>query len=321
MIAQAVLPAFCPLQACLPLRLDKPEQLRCPLLSSLRCSQLSLPLMPRSLSDMPSWDGLDASSLFCGAAFRHRSGSCLTALLRVPADKLGCSILECCSRFPALRRISLADAPGAVGGELLLDVRLPSSLHTLELPTALYWSARTLGWQPPSSLQRLVQRSTHDLTIGHTTLCPCAEHVAWAGRTSTVHTSALQSAVGCRRLEVSAKWVVLSSHEPGHVGALLETPWTAPLQPLHLDTVLEAWLGVLASAMGSSSIASLELTTRELSLYSQPCSRIARLPLPCWQQPGEQRVAAHGLEARLRWPVAGQGPACFALTVTKQIAA
>lgn len=308
---------FHTLQACLPLRLDSPEQLRCPLLSLLRCSQLALPTQLSSPGVKHLRATSDLCSLLSSTAFRQRSGTCLSALLRVPAD--GCSILECCSWFTSLRRLSLAGSPRSqyLNGELLTGTRLPSSLRTLELHSSLLWPACALGWQPPAGLQQLVQRSQTDLILGHTTLCPCPEHVAHAARTATVHTSAVQAAVGCRRLQVSAKWVVLSSSEREHVQALLEPAWGAPLQPLHLDAVLEAWLGVLASILASASIARLDLTASELSLYSQRCGRMAKLALPRWQQPWEQRVPAHGLEAHLRWPVAGQGPACFALSVTK----
>lgn len=302
----------------MPLRLDSPEQLRCPLLSSLRC-QLALPTRLSSPSCKPSGDAPDAISLLATPAFRQRSGNCLSALLRVPVTATGRRILGCCHHFPALRRLSIADCPcpQRVDGRMLLDSPLPSSLHSLELCSGLLWASRHAGWQPPASLRRLVQRSSGDLSVGHATLCPCPAHVARAARTATVHLSALRSAACCRRLDVAARWVVLSSSEAAHVRALLEPGWANPLQPLHLDGVLVAWLAVLASALGGSSIARLELTASELSLYSQPCGRMAKLPLPRWRQPGEQHTMAHGLQAHLHWPVASQGPARFALTVSK----
>ncbi|KAL4422742.1 hypothetical protein ABPG75_008939 [Micractinium tetrahymenae] len=314
-------------EACLPLRADTPEQLQCPLLSSLRCRQLSLPLetfgdcRPSCTLDCATWD---ACSLLSSPAFRQRSSGCLAALLRVPAGELGRRVLACCSLFPSLRRLSLSDCPAAHwrGWQAMLGVPFPSNLQVLEVPMDFFWScpARVAGWQPPASLQRLVRRSQNDLTVGFTTLCPCPEHVAEAARTATVHIAALHSASGCRRLEVAARWVVLSSPDPQHVQALLGLDWHSPLQPVYLDAVLEAWLAVLATSLAGSSIACMELTTTELSLYSQACGRMAKLPLPRWQQPGEQRVTAHGLEARLRWPVPGQGPARFTLTVQKMAA-
>lgn len=261
------------LQLCLRVRLDSPRQLYSPHLTLLRCSELRLPalqgLAPAALIETEQATVM----LLKSPAFRRQSGACLQALLRVPPRVLADGVLAGQASFPALRQLSLTESPNRLDCLWAPDAltALPGGLHTLQLPSSLSLLMSASNWQllPSHALKRLVVVAAEDLVVGcQLSTTPCPIVAAQAGRTATILLEVLPRFRGSRRLEVEARWAVLSSPDRADFATLAAAAGAAGTAPaaqcIHRpsEAALAAWLAVLAPYLAASSLKTLECTTQ-----------------------------------------------------------